>query len=103
MKALTERDYETLNELDVSEEQCLYTGGWLRPMDVGAWNGSYHSWVLAKLVKRGLAESKKRGGFSRGSKLYRITAAGRELLQQHHGQQKEEKQCSEEIKSSSSS
>lgn len=42
--------------------------GWARPMDVGGHNGSDHSYVLARLVKKGYVERKARGSWgSRGS------------------------------------
>lgn len=80
-RPLTARDFETLRDLDGAV--CGRDGGsWVRPMDVGAWDGSHHSATLAKLVRRGLARSQtlKAPWGSRGSKLYRITAAGQRAL-----------------------
>ena len=61
----------------------LRGGEWLRPMDVGGTDGSHHSRTLARLVKAGLAERKKRGTLTntlfngrRGSYRYRITEVG---------------------------
>lgn len=56
--------------------------GWLRPMDLGARDGSNHSGVLAALERRGLVESRQRRGTQghRGSKVYRLTPAGRDEL-----------------------
>jgi hypothetical protein len=34
-------------------------GGWARPMDVGARDGSHHSATLSRLARRGRAERKK--------------------------------------------
>lgn len=34
---------------------------WLRPMDLGGRNSSWHSRVLARLVKKGYAERRTRG------------------------------------------
>lgn len=60
----------------------MWPGGWLRPMDIGAGDGSYHSVVLRALVTKGLAERKQRGGMAlaRASYLYRITDEGRRAL-----------------------
>lgn len=53
--------------------------GWMRPMDCGAYDGSYHSATLASLCKRGLAESRRRVcsimgllGSPRVGKVYRL-------------------------------
>lgn len=43
---------------DVLDSLAVY-GGWARPMDVGARDGSHHSATLAGLAKRGLVERKK--------------------------------------------
>lgn len=56
--------------------------GWLRPLDLGGRDGSNHSAVLAQLIRRGLVESKVRSFGDRGSKLYRITPAGRSILEE---------------------
>ncbi|OKH83344.1 hypothetical protein EB73_07220 [Mycobacterium sp. SWH-M3] len=56
---------------------------WLRPLDLGGRDGSNHSAVLAQLQRRGLVESKVRSHGTRGSKLYRITPAGRHALLVH--------------------
>lgn len=47
---------------------------WKRPMDMGAWDASWHSGYLRRLVKRGDAERVTRG--SSRSFEYRITAQG---------------------------
>lgn len=51
---------------------------WLRPMDMGARDGSHHSAVLAALVRKGLVQRVQRGGlaYARGSYLYRLTPQG---------------------------
>ncbi len=84
-----ERDRELLQYLD---EKI-----WARPMDVGGFNGSYHSGVLAQLARQGLAERKKSCWCSsdpkspaynrkhpwcrcKGSCRYRRTAKGTRLL-----------------------
>lgn len=65
----------------------LRRGEWLRPMDIGGTDGSHHSRTLAKLVKRGLVERRKRNTITnvilnghRGSYVYRITDQGEEFL-----------------------
>ena len=73
MRNLTERDFDTLNEMS--------GGDWLRPMDVGGRNGSHHSATLTKLWARGLVERQQRSArMTRGSWEYRITQAGIERL-----------------------
>ena len=81
---LTERDYEVLGELDAACRNYLAVTGsdWVQPLDCGGSNGSDHSYRLSKLATAGLAESKRRGGWSRGSKSYRITPGGRAALEQ---------------------
>ena len=82
---LTERDYETLRELDAANRSHAKLGfrkGWARQMDCGGYNGSHHSYTLTKLTLRGLVEvmmpSTKHPGRSRysGGKHYRITKSG---------------------------
>ena len=65
---VAERDRRTLVNLDAEE--------WLRPMDLGGSDASYHSASLARLVARGLAERKCRG--SDRSFRYRLTAEGQQ-------------------------
>lgn len=81
---LTERDMEALGELRFGTDQslrCRDNGGYCQPIDCGGSNGSDHSYRFAKLVRAGLAERKRRGGYSRGSWKYRITDAGRRVLE----------------------
>lgn len=75
-KPLTARDLETLGNLAPTYSDDPRQ--WLRPLDIGGGSRSHHSGTLAKLEKRGLAESRQRSswGSSRGSKEYRITDAG---------------------------
>lgn len=78
MSDLTEREREILSEANYiyrKPEQGLdgYGEGWFKPMHVGGHNRSYHSRTLKQLVKKGLIEAKQCGGYSRGSKRYRIT------------------------------
>jgi len=49
---ISDRDREVLREI-------AWYGGWARPMDVGARDGSHHSATLRKLAGRGLVERKK--------------------------------------------
>ncbi|MDF2506248.1 MAG: hypothetical protein K0Q52_107 [Microbacterium sp.] len=66
---LTELQLEVLDQVGTR---------WLRPMDMGARDGSHHSAVLAALVRKGLVERTQRGGlaYARGSYVYRITTQG---------------------------
>lgn len=54
----------------------LPTDAWVRPMDVGGRDGSGHSYTLAILVAKGLAERESRGGLVgiRASYVYRRKA-----------------------------
>lgn len=81
-RPVTERDMEVLRELDACRTGSHWNEqGWARPMDIGASNNSHHSGTLAKLERRGLVESRQRSAWcTRGSKTYRATAAGIELL-----------------------
>jgi hypothetical protein len=85
VKPLTDRDVETLRDLEAACRNYLDVTGqeFVQPMDCGGWNGSHHSATLAKLAKRNLVERKQRGGWSRGSWKYRITQAGREAIAAH--------------------
>lgn len=82
--ALNERDMDILAELEAAcrnHAKHDYLGGWARPLDCGGSNSSDHSYRLSKLVKVGAAEAKQRMPWAgRGSKVYRITEAGRTLL-----------------------
>lgn len=82
---ITERDIEVLDELRAAVENHVRVGlpEWVTPMHCGGSNGSDHSYRLTKLSRAGLAEQKKRGGgWQRGSKVYRITEAGMEVLKE---------------------
>lgn len=69
MSEKTESRYmELLNAL------AFQPAEWKRPMDVGAWDASWHSGYLRRLVKRGDAERVTRG--SSRSFEYRITTRG---------------------------
>ena len=88
MKPLTQRDIETLKELRAASDNALEyprrninKQGWVQPMDCGGFNGSHHSYTLAKLAKHGVAERHKFGTKrDKGSCLYRINQAGRSYL-----------------------
>ncbi len=71
---LTERDLDVLNELSCVRTAVL--NDWVTPMWLGGINGSHHSATLAKLVRHGYAERKRRAGWTRPSYLYRITPLG---------------------------
>lgn len=80
LTTLTARDRDMLGELAAAcrhHQAHGYLDGWARPLDCGGHNGSDHSYRLSRLVKLGLAEARQRSVWmSRGSKVYRITAAG---------------------------
>jgi hypothetical protein len=87
-KRLTERDLETLDDLaGACDNLAKYGRDGAAPLDFGGSNGSHHGKTATKLADHGLAEHRKRGyawGVSpsrgyRGSKVYRPTAAGREV------------------------
>jgi len=84
MTTLVERDLEVLAELEAAcrnHAKHDYLSGWARPLDCGGSNGSDHSYRLTKLVKAGAAEQKQRMPWAgRGSKVYRITEAGKALF-----------------------
>jgi hypothetical protein len=76
---LTDRQRELLNKLEYYHRK----NEWARVIDVGGYNRSYHHSVLQQLVRKGLAEQKRRIcsvvgalGSSRAGKHYRLTAAG---------------------------
>lgn len=87
-RSLTERDIETLGELDAAtrnHEEVGWRNGWCSPMDCGGRNGSHHSKTLAKLAAHGLAIRRKYGHKrEKGSCHYKISDAGRGLLDLHH-------------------
>jgi hypothetical protein len=72
----TEQEREVLDNLDGFD-------GWARPLDLGAHSRSHHSRTLARLTTRGLVEARQRSTLprNRGSKVYRITASGKALLE----------------------
>jgi len=87
MAKLTQRDFEILDDLCVACDNHLHIGldDWVQPIDCGGTNGSDHSYRLSKLAKTPLAETKRRGGWTRGSKSYRITEVGRAALAEERG------------------
>lgn len=52
-------------------------GDWARPQDLGGSDGSFHYATLCRLVAKGLAERKVRGGITRDMYVYRATDLGR--------------------------
>ena len=77
----------TAEEWDVLENaktfaDC-YPDQWARPMDLGGFDGSWHSRIAAKLAAKSLLERRDRGSLTgrRAVWLYRITEAGRLVLQ----------------------
>lgn len=67
-RPLTERDADVL--------WCLPQDQWVTPYVVGGTDASHHSATLRKLERRGYVERKRRGGWTRGSFLYRLTSKG---------------------------
>lgn len=71
-------------DLEVLVEMLRSSGDerWLRPMDVGGFDGSDESYRMAKLARLGLAERSRRNSIAndfnqgRGSYVYRLTGAG---------------------------
>jgi hypothetical protein len=78
----TNRDMEVLGDLAAAVKNYTEIGAgiWVRPLDCGGFNGSDHSYRLGVLARLGLAERKRRGGYSRGSWKYTITEAGHAAL-----------------------
>lgn len=86
---LTDRDIQSMWELAPS---CIDEPiKWHTPLEAGAHNGSHHSNTFMKLNKHGYVDYKQRWSpdeemnkprrmGSRGSKVYRISAAGFEYL-----------------------
>lgn len=69
-RPLRERDLDVLDMLSGVE--------WVRPMDLGGYDASWHTVSLHKMVGHGLVERREYGS-SRSFK-YRITDAGRVAL-----------------------
>lgn len=76
MIALTEKELDVLGELECAKRTVPGWKGWLTPMFCGGSDGSHHSATLARLVRSGLVERKRRAGYVRASYFYRITRAG---------------------------
>lgn len=79
---LRQNEEEVLSEL--RRLSARHPDMWFRPMDVGGHDASHHSHTLAKLVRKGLAERRKRRSIAnviaqsrRGSWEYRATAVER--------------------------
>lgn len=72
------RQLGILNELAARVDD-----GWLRPLDLGGRNGSYHSDTLNQLRRKGLVVGIQRTGMKglRGSKVYQISAKGIEVIE----------------------
>jgi len=73
-------DVKTTKELCDRHRQVLaqlvQIGDWIRPMEIGAYNGSHHHATLKRLVAKGMAERERRDGCER-SYRYRATDRGR--------------------------
>lgn len=98
-RPLTDRDMETLHELEgACRMNAGYkTGGaaydhWARPLDCGGSNGSHHGATLAKLTKRGYAQRKGHRG-ARRTNYYMITSLGRTMLSHWLRQQKAKREA----------
>lgn len=92
-RPLTERDFETLDDLASTNRDRVKNLGaeyeWAKPMDIGASDASHHSATLKKLGRRGLVDiedaSTKRPGCSkywRAGCRYKINIAGQAALDQ---------------------
>jgi hypothetical protein len=68
---LEERTLEVLSGLPYNE--------WVVPMQVGGSDASHHALTLARCVRIGLVDRKRRGGHSRPSWLYKINQNGIEM------------------------
>ena len=84
VRSLRPHEEEVLNYLQWFAENRPQK--WVRPMDVGGSDGSHHSGTLAKLVKLGYAESRRRCasivgalGSNRAGKEYRALNRPNEL------------------------
>jgi len=66
-----------LTELERDVLDCL-GDEWVRPMDIGGRDASHHSRTLARLVRMGLVERKRRAGWCRPSYLYRAAVEAKE-------------------------
>ena len=74
---MTDRQREMLMQLYHSrDEEPVYSRrrGWLRPLEMGGGDGSWHSGVLKQLVDQGLVSRSHYG--SNRSWLYKITEGG---------------------------
>ncbi len=68
---LTDKQKEVLENLKQSGLE------WVRPMDIGAWDASWHSSILNQLVRKGFVEVRKRRDTLMGG-LFNSKRAGRE-------------------------
>ncbi len=80
---LSDREIDLLGDL-------IRQRGWSRPMDIGGYDGSDHSAVLARLVIKGYAEMKAHGGVmgnARSGHRYRalFSADGKSLVKTAEG------------------
>ncbi|KAA1250188.1 MarR family transcriptional regulator [Mycobacterium simiae] len=77
---LTEKQADVLEAV---QRTGFDEGEWFRPMDIGGRSRTDHSSVLSQLERKGLVESRQRSNIGmnpiRGSKVYRLTDAGREF------------------------
>lgn len=86
---------EVLQSLRYSRYIAVVPREWVRPLDIGATNGSHHSGTLNRLAERGLVRYKQRGAAEpppgenggkiwrgRGAKCYQITPAGLAVLEE---------------------
>lgn len=82
---LTENQYEVLSglEAELRAKYSLRNDRFATPLMLGGYNGSHHSTTLSRLAKKGWVERKRRGGWGRGSYVYKITDAGLEALKAH--------------------
>lgn len=88
MADLTERDLETLNELEAANRDRkaasrVIDAEFASPLNIGGRANTHHSSTLRKLFNRGYAVRKNfGGGYIRSTWCYRISDAGRGRLAQ---------------------
>lgn len=89
-QVLTRRQADTLELLRLATAAAGES--WVRPMDIGGFDGSHHSTTLAQLARMGLARRARRGGHTRNAWGYRamfpvvdgrICRLGERVVQRH--------------------
>jgi hypothetical protein len=89
----SENQREVLELMFYCHFESSFKQTWVTPLDIGGYNGSHHSNTLRSLANRGLVNYKQRGQkdppigenakkvwAGRGSKCYRLSPEGIELV-----------------------